>query len=114
MFSIRTVVLCLLALFAATGALGAKGRVFLFPPSGTDVITVLDADSLAALGSFTGTSTMTAVLGTADGKKFYAISRTSVDTVVVVDAEALLVTRPATSRRRRPAPRRSSHRFRLR
>ena len=92
MLSIRAVVLCLFALFAATDTLRAKGRVFLFPPSGTGVITVLDADSLAALGSFTGTSTVTDVLGAADGKKFYAISRTSVDTVVVVDAETLLVT----------------------
>ena len=92
MLSIRAVVLCLLALFAATDTLRAKGRVFLFPPSGTGVITVLDADSLAALGSFTGTSTVTDVLGAGDGKKFYAISRTSVDTVVVVDAETLLVT----------------------
>ena len=92
MFSIRAVVLCLLAFFAAADTLRANGRVFLFPPSGTAVITIMDADSLDAVGSFTGTSTVTDVLGTADGKKFYAISRTSVDTVVVVDAETLLVT----------------------
>ena len=92
MLFIRVVAVCLLALFAATGTLRAKGRVFLFPPSGTAVVTVLDADTLAAIGSFTGTSTVTDVVGTADGKKFYAISRTSVDTVVVLDAETLLVT----------------------
>ena len=92
MLFIRVVAVCLLALFAATGTLRAKGRIFLFPPSGTDVITVLDADTLAAIGSFTGTSTVTGVVGTADGKKFYAISRASVDTVVVLDAETLLVT----------------------
>ena len=86
MLFIRVVAVCLLALFAATGTLRAKGRIFLFPPSGTDVITVLDADTLAAIGSFTGTSTVTDVVGTADGKKFYAISRTSTDTVVVVDS----------------------------
>ena len=88
----RVVVLCLLVLFAATDAGRANGRVFLFPPSGSDVVTVLDADTLVAVGSFSGTNTMTNVLGSADGKKFYAISRTSVDTVVVVDAETLLVT----------------------
>ena len=92
MLSIRAVVLCLLALFAATDTFGAKGRIFLFPPSGTAVVTVLDAETLAAAGSFTGTSTVTNVLGAADSKKFYVISRTSTDTVVVVDAETLLVT----------------------
>ena len=92
MLSYRVVVLCLLALFAATDAGRAEGRVFLFPPSGTDVITVLDADTLVAVGSFTGTNTVTDVIGSGDGKKFYAISRTSVDTVVVVDAETLMVT----------------------
>ena len=92
MLSIRAVVLCLLALFAATDTLRAKGRIFLFPPSGTDVVTVLDTETLAVVGSFTGTSTITNVLGAADGKKFYAISRTSTDTVIVVDAETLLVT----------------------
>ena len=92
MLAYRVVVLCLLALFAATDAGRAGGRVFLFPPAGTDVITVLDADTLVAVGSFTGTNTVTDVIGSGDGKKFYAISRTSVDTVVVVDAETLTVT----------------------
>ena len=92
MLAYRVVVLCLLALFAATDAGRAGGRVFLFPPAGTDVITVLDAATLVAVGSFTGTNTVTDVIGSGDGKKFDAISRTSVDTVVVVDAETLTVT----------------------
>ena len=64
----------------------------MYPPSGTAVVTVLDAETLAVAGSFTGTSSITNVLGAPDSKKFYVISRTSTDTVVVVDAETLLVT----------------------
>jgi uncharacterized protein (TIGR03437 family) len=92
MLSYRVVVLCLLALFTAPDTVRSEGRVFLFPSTGTDVITVLDADTLAAIGSFTGTNNVTNVLGSADGTKYYTISRTSVDTVVVVDAETLMVT----------------------
>ncbi len=95
MLRLKTSFYCLLGLFLVTGGLRAQtgNRVFLFPSGGTSNVTVLDATTLAQVGTIDASPNAFQVLGAPDGSKYYIIANNAVRTVTVVNAANLTVTR---------------------
>ncbi len=91
--SIRTVLLCVAVLWATQGQLAAVSRVFLFPTGDSNLVSVLRADDLSLEGSIPTPSSAFAVFGAANRTKYYILSRTSTDSVLVVDSQTLNVTK---------------------
>lgn len=72
--------------------LQAVDRIFLFPPGGTNVVNVLNADSLQPVASIPVPSAVNEAFSTPQGNKIYLIARTGTDTVIAVDPDTLAVT----------------------
>jgi uncharacterized protein (TIGR03437 family) len=90
--SIRTVAVCLGLLLAQASQLGAEDRIFLFSP-GSNQISVLKAADLTPAGSIAVPSGGFTVLATPDAGKYYVVRANATDTVAVVDAATLNVTK---------------------
>ena len=78
------VVFCL-----AASVSSAEDRTFLFPSGGSNIITVLDAADLAFAGSVPASVSTFKILATPRGTKYYMLSRTGADAIVVVDVQTL-------------------------
>ena len=92
MLLIRTLALCLLVLLMGTDGAWAGGHVFLFSAD-TDVITVLDSDDLSPVTTLAGTRAARDVIASPDGEKYYIVSGSSTETILVVDVETLTITK---------------------
>src|SRR5881628_33913 len=92
----KTCCYLLLALFGVAGGLFGQAtgnRVFALPSGSSLNITVLDANTLANVGTIPATPNVFQVLATPDGSKYYVLSNNSTRTVTVVNASNLAVTR---------------------
>src|SRR3954447_15594343 len=85
MFFKKNLVLASLCLTALVGNLGAQTRnVFVLPTSGNSV-QVYNNDSFGPVGSFGSAPAPFLVLANGPATKYYVISKSATDTVVVVD-----------------------------
>jgi len=83
-----------LAVGAGLGQVQAPaGRAFAFPSGGSSNVTVLDAGTLANVGTIAASPNAFQVVGTPDGSKYYVIANNSVRTITVVNAANLAVLR---------------------
>ena len=85
--------LCILLLALIGTISSAQDRAFVFPTGGSNLITVLDAADLSEQGTITATATGSDLLATPRGDRYYVVSPTPTDTIVVVDARTLNVLR---------------------
>jgi uncharacterized protein (TIGR03437 family) len=85
----------LFSLILAAGILPAQtgGRLFLFPQSSGQSITVLDAGTLASVGVIPSPANVTSVVGVPDGAKYYIIANNSANTLTIVSGSNLSVVR---------------------
>lgn len=83
----------LLMLVVAAGSLTAQtgGRLFLFPQTSGQNITVLDATTLASVGAILSPPNVSSVVGLPDGSKYYIIANNPSQTVTVVSGSSLSV-----------------------
>ena len=91
----RSVVYPVIVCLAASLSWG-QDRTFLLPSGGSNIITVLDAADLAFAGSVPAAVSTFKILGTPQGTKYYMISRTRTDAIVVVNAQTLEVIKRIT------------------
>ncbi len=84
-----------LILVLAAGALPAQtgGRLFLFPQTAGQSITVLDAATLASVGAIPSPANPTSVVGLPDGSKYYIIANNPTQTITIVSGSNLSVVR---------------------
>jgi len=83
--------LCILLLVLTLTISSAQDRAFLFPTGGSNLVTVLDAADLSEQGTIMATATGSDLIATPRGDRYYVLSPTQTDTVVVVDARTLNV-----------------------
>ncbi|MBI1354886.1 MAG: hypothetical protein GC160_11110 [Acidobacteria bacterium] len=86
---IRTVALALAIALAVGVPSFAVDRVILFPFGNSNVLTALDADTLAERGAIDAPSSAFKVEQSLDGSKYYIITQRSTSSVVVVNASTL-------------------------
>ena len=89
MIRVTTVLVSLCMLFPAAIPLWPVDRVFTLP-TGAGLVEVFDADDLTPSGAIAADATTFKVLGTPDGRKYYAISRRVADSVIILDAATLM------------------------
>jgi uncharacterized protein (TIGR03437 family) len=85
--------LCSLLLVAGTLPAQTGGRLFLFPSTAGQNITVLDASTLASVGGVAAPANAFTVAGLPDGSKYYVIANSPTDTITVVSGSNLSVVR---------------------
>ncbi len=84
-------------LWVTTGALRAQNnRVFLFPSGGNPNVTVIDAASLAVLGSIPASPNVVQAVGLPDGSKYYVVSNNPAGSTITVANASLGVIRQIT------------------
>ena len=83
--------LCILLLVLIQTVSSAQDRTFVFPTGGSNLVTVLDAADLTEQGTIAATATGSDLLAAPRGDRYYILSPTSTDTIVVVDARTLNV-----------------------
>jgi len=95
MSKLKRIAYSLLLILGVSGGLWAQtgNRVFLFPTGGSSGVTVLDAATLANVGTVTASPQAFLALGVPDGSKYYIIAGNPFRTVTVVSAATLAVTR---------------------
>jgi uncharacterized protein (TIGR03437 family) len=84
---------CILLLVVAATLCAAQNRVALFPSGGSNTVTLLDAVDFSEVGTLPGTSTVQSFLATPSGNRYYILSRSSTDALVIADARTLEVLR---------------------
>ncbi|MBI3698337.1 MAG: hypothetical protein HY238_26305, partial [Acidobacteria bacterium] len=90
MLRLRTRFFSALLLVAASGAALAQGnRIFLFPSGVSPNVTVLDAATLANVGTVVASPNAFLALGTPSGSKYYILSNNSVRTLTIVNVSNL-------------------------
>ena len=87
--------LCILGSLLAGSTLPAQtgGRLFLFPSTAGQNITVLDANTLASVGAIPSPANPSTVVGLPDGSKYYLIANNPNQTITVVGGSNLNVVR---------------------
>ena len=84
-------------IFCLAAALSwGQDRTLLLPSGGSNIITALDAADLAFAGSVQASASTFKILGTPQGTKYYMISRTRTDAIIVVDVQTLEVIKRIT------------------
>ena len=84
-------------IFCLAAALSwGQDRTLLLPSGGSNIITALDAADLAFAGSVQASASTFKILGTPQGTKYYTISRTRTDAIIVFDAQTLDVIKRIT------------------
>lgn len=81
-------------LAAASLQAQTSGRLFLFPSSAGQNITVLDAATLAPVGVVAAPPNVSQVAGLPDGSKYYLIANNPTQTITVVNGASLAIVRP--------------------
>ncbi|MDA1312559.1 MAG: hypothetical protein O2968_04410 [Acidobacteria bacterium] len=84
---------CVLFLVLAATLCEAQNHAVLFPSGGSSTVTLLDAEDLSPAGTIAGTSTARQFLATPSGDRYYILSRTSTDAIVIANPRTLEVLR---------------------
>jgi uncharacterized protein (TIGR03437 family) len=84
---------CSLLLGAGSLLAQTGGRLFLFPSTVGQNVTVLDANTLASIGAIPAPANLSSVVGLPDGSKYYLIANNPTQTITVVSGSNLSVVR---------------------
>ena len=82
-----------LLLFLVATLCAAQNRAVLFPSGGSTTVTFLNAQDLSPAGTIAGTSTARQFLATPSGDRYYILSRSATDALVIANARTLEVLR---------------------
>ena len=89
MLKLRQGFVSLVMFWAAAALCWGQDRTFLLPSGGSSVVTVLDASDLSSVGTVSASVSTFRILATPQADKYYMVSRTGADAIVVVDVQTL-------------------------